>query len=625
MGLFSKDRPADKKLKELTGGFILSSSFIKRLKENNLEISDGTKIKEQLKKEIKMKTVNEYNLESRLTQLINQYSNKNPTSNSPKSSKECPKCFKVQDIKNNVCICCGHQFKDIKKCPKCREVQEDDNKFCINCGYKFELEKKTKKCPICNEVQDASNDVCINCEYDFINKKIKPNYKKCPNCNRRLFDKTMVCSYCGYDFEKQELPDNSIICPQCNTKTDESSKICPNCGYDYSIKRIPETVAKIREYNFLSSYDFNLKNCPNCNTQFLKSDSFCFNCGTSVLTNQTVKNDNLEIKDGKLVAKEKSSQENELSDLEALYSRTVKSKYSPSFKVAYVLYLEEFRKNPSKKFSDKLARHYETTVNKLKKQALEDEFIELASPLAAAKDFKVSDLKEILKEHNLKVSGKKDELIERLGENLSEDELKKHFKSKTYQISAKGLDFLSKNNYILYIHNDDEILQVFYPSEIAKIFGEKEYDIPEIQEMLLDYLKKTFDEKLTNELWVDFKIYAKAIASILEDMDELKQALNIRLKVFLFDINNFSIVLKRPDPKNTKLKQKDMSKLMELLHDLALSIDELKEIFNESYNEVLFEMAISKDDSLIYLLKIFGGEDLARVSLEINESYSNPY
>lgn len=62
MGLFSKDNPADKKLKELTGGFMLSNSFVQKLKVNNLNRSDGVKIREQLKNEIKQGSLDESDL-----------------------------------------------------------------------------------------------------------------------------------------------------------------------------------------------------------------------------------------------------------------------------------------------------------------------------------------------------------------------------------------------------------------------------------------------------------------------------------------------------------------------------------------------------------------------------------
>ena len=67
-----------------------------------------------------------------------------------------------------------------------------------------------------------------------------------------------------------------------------------------------------------------------------------------------------------------------------------------------------------------------------------------------------------------------------------------------------------------------------------------------------------------------------------------------------------------------------MTKLVNLMHKLTLPIDELKELFETAFNEVLFKTEITSQDSLVYLLKVFGGEDLDSISKEINQSYSNP-
>ena len=526
---------------------------------------------------------------------------------SPEKVKKCPSCDEVQDLNNDYCINCGHEFINKKlsnkiECPHCHKSVSKNSTVCSYCNKRI-VEEKT--CPICKEKQELSNDYCINCGYDFKNKRSNPSKKKCPNCSRELFEKTMRCPYCSYDFKTKKV-------------LEVEEKII-------EFKIFPEDTDFTRQTRFLNMFEFNRKTCPDCNTQLLKADPFCFNCGSSVLTQDTVKNDNLEVRDGKLVEKSQDTSNDELSSLEALYNQTVQSKYAPDFKVAYVLYLDHFRKNPSKKFSDKTAKRYQTTVNKLKKQAIEDAFIELASPLIAAKEFKVSDLKDILRQYDLKVSGKKDELIERLGENLSDEELKKHFKSKNYQISEKGLEFLDKNSYILYILSDKDISQAFYPAEIGKIFEEKEYMQDEIYEKLLTYLKGVLDKKLTEERWVDFKLYSNAIAQVLEDKGDLKEALNVRFKVFLFDLNDYSIVLNKPEPAKTKLKQKDMVKITRIMHKMTLPVDELKEQFENAFNEVLFKTSITSQDSLIYLLKVFGGEDLGGVSKEINEKYSNPY
>ena len=640
MGLFRRSSPAEKKLKSLTGGFLLSTSFINMLKEHNIKLEDGNKIKNQLKDEIKQGTLNENNVEVRLKQLIKQYSK----TKNPSSQKNCPECNEPLGFDNTFCTKCGYKFENTIMCPICNSPQDSSNHYCINCGYDFT--KKTaheneKKCPNCHNYQNIKRTLCSDCGYDFKSEQMPKIVKKCPECDLIQKGTNIFCRKCKHNLRDVDYEPCSELteCENCNRLIPKNKNYCPFCKFDIKTAKLEKAKKEeetgkleklyetdnIRQTRFLNNFDFNLKNCPECNTPFLKTDPFCFNCGSSVLTSDTVRNDNLDIEDGKLINKSEKEENDELSNLEVLYNQTVQSKYSPEFKFVYVLYLDEIRKNPLKKFSSKTARKYETTVNKLKKQATTDAFIELASPLIAASDLKVTELKDILKEHNLKVSGKKDDLIERLGENLSDDELKKHFKSKNYQISEKGLDFLTNNNYIPYITGKKDISNALYPVEISKIFEEKEYSESEIHSKLLSYFKSMLDKKLKQELWVDYKLYSNAIAQVLEDSDALKEALNIRFKIFLFDINNYSLVLNKPEPSKTKLKRKDMVKITKLMHKLTLSIDELKELFNNACNEVLFKTIITNEDSLIYLLKIFGGEYLDSVSKEINEKYSNPY
>lgn len=532
MGLFSDDSPVEKKLKELTGGFRLSDSYVKLLEKNNLDKEAGNRIKNQLKEEISQGKLTVMTLEMRMIQLIQEYSADTP-------------------------------IPQTKECPKCHQTQDEDNTTCTKCGY------------------------------DFTRKPSKKKIKMCPGCGIIVFDDETVCSNCGYDFiSKKKVVIEGDALEFKNTTL------------------------------FLRNFAFNLKTCPDCNTQLLKTDPFCFNCGSSVITADTTKNEHLTVKNGKLAAK---TEDDELSSLEDLYSKRVTSRYSPTFRVIYVHYLKHLRDHPSEPFSSKLAKTYATTVDKLKDQAIEDNFIALTSPLREAEGFKVAELREILKENHLKVSGKKDELIERLGENLSDDELRKYFSSSTYEITEDGLEFLDENSCITYIYESEDIKKAFDPSEIAKLFEERKYTEDEIHEKLTDYLRMSLDEKLSNDEWSDFRTCSNALAQIQQDSGNLMDALDTRLKVFLFDINNYSVELKQPEPKKTRIKKGDVLKLNQLLHELSLPIDELKEIFESVYDEVLFETAISSKDSLIYLLKVFGGEDLEDISAEIRQSYSSPY
>lgn len=64
----------------------------------------------------------------------------------------------------------------------------------------------------------------------------------------------------------------------------------------------------------------------------------------------------------------------------------------------------------------------------------------------------MSYMKSILKEHGLKVSGKKSELIQRLLDNIGADALEKLFPDKPYFLTPLGQHILEQYAYIHYIH-----------------------------------------------------------------------------------------------------------------------------------------------------------------------------
>lgn len=68
---------------------------------------------------------------------------------------------------------------------------------------------------------------------------------------------------------------------------------------------------------------------------------------------------------------------------------------------------------------------------------------------------RISDIKPVLKKYNLKVSGKKAELVDRLIENVSSQKLSVDFPIKYYRVSEKGAELLNKYPWISYIHRNN--------------------------------------------------------------------------------------------------------------------------------------------------------------------------
>lgn len=72
------------------------------------------------------------------------------------------------------------------------------------------------------------------------------------------------------------------------------------------------------------------------------------------------------------------------------------------------------------------------------KKLMEHGYLEYATPEDSLVSLKVPELKEILKTKDLKVSGKKAELIERIKEHFSPDEISEYVKQPTIKLTAKG-------------------------------------------------------------------------------------------------------------------------------------------------------------------------------------------
>ena len=322
-------------------------------------------------------------------------------------------------------------------------------------------------------------------------------------------------------------------------------------------------------------------------------------------------------------APEKST-EDQLSELEKLYNKKVSTKYDTKFKFAYVLYLEQINKKPNKKIADdKYLKLYDATVAKLKKQALEDEFLEEGNPLVAAKSATVKDIKEILKEHDLPVSGKKDDLIERLGENISEEELKKAFPKKVLSISDKGLEFIDKNRYVLYYDKASQVRTHIEVEEYDNVFEEKDnWSDEDIYSTLSQYLVKREDDLVGKKDWGAYRYNFMILARVYKDMGDDYNLLDMDFRLFIAGINSFSDYSNKSQPAYAYIGKTYSDELISLLHSLGLSIDELKDKFFTSYDELKYpDLRISKDESLVYLLKLFNGEDIQELTMEIRSKY----
>lgn len=92
-----------------------------------------------------------------------------------------------------------------------------------------------------------------------------------------------------------------------------------------------------------------------------------------------------------------------------------------------------------------------------KLQSLEERgFIRMSTPLESVSSLTAPQIKEILKAHNLPLSGKKDDLVQRIKENLTDNDVSDYISERKYALTDLGKNELSENEYVPIMHKSPD-------------------------------------------------------------------------------------------------------------------------------------------------------------------------
>lgn len=353
------------------------------------------------------------------------------------------------------------------------------------------------------------------------------------------------------------------------------------------------TSPKERTLKFLINQDHNVKACSKCGVKLLKSDTYCYSCGYEFdLKNADLKNDI----------------ECELDKLEREYNERIFHKNDNNMLFAYVIYLDYFNKN-KKAIEQTSIDSYNVKINRLERKALHDRFITQISDLD---NLTVDELKEILKKNNLKVSGRKDELIERITLNKVAYNDKK--------LSKSAIEFINSNRHILFYNSHPELKPIINVDKYADIFeNQNKTNSNRIRETVIEFLNTQEYQTLRNYQIARYKSILLILSDLYEMNNDIIKAIESNFKVFIVELNNFNEKQKKALPKECSLNGDITDNLIYLLDSSSTDSATLKRLFFESYNQLeILDPVISAEESLIYFLKIFNGEDIEEVEKSIH-------
>lgn len=164
---------------------------------------------------------------------------------------------------------------------------------------------------------------------------------------------------------------------------------------------------------------------------------------------------------------------------------------------------------------------------KYHKKLIKEGYLIEAEPGEALELFKLPDLKDMLRELNLPVSGKKAVLIERILENAEEGFLNAYVPEKVYKLSSKGAAFLHVHDAYVQIHKN-------------KNWGISWQEYDRYAKPGQDYLTTMwiiFNTQLKNSKPEESRSLYYYLYSILLEQGKRSDALEMLLKVLYLDMS----------------------------------------------------------------------------------------
>lgn len=352
----------------------------------------------------------------------------------------------------------------------------------------------------------------------------------------------------------------------------------------------------VSNYHNSRQTDENVKNpCPYCKEELDYSQRYCVSCGYDIFNDMNVKNkNNFLYRD---VLKEKLSYKHSLNNVQEKKDE-FNEEYLLTLAICYVIDNLNIRNHYE--IFDVAVNKYNLSNHNLRKIMGRKGYItyavEESTWFEEAQQFSVSELKEILLKHNIKQSGNKNDLIERIQLNVSLDKVK----SKVPKITSSGYQFKNDSLPMLY-HN--EYLKNYVYEEFENFYNDsKKTSIDEISIDFLDkHIQKAVKSKNHNQLIDSLRLQSM----FYSNTRDLEEVLRIELKIFLINLNMLYVddvyydyyeAIDETTFKNLKklMYEYDFDEMLFILgliyrefdeKDLHIGMDEVEDILHRAYSQ----------------------------------------
>jgi hypothetical protein len=166
------------------------------------------------------------------------------------------------------------------------------------------------------------------------------------------------------------------------------------------------------------------------------------------------------------------------------------------------------------------------------KSLLDRGFLKIGDLKSALEKETVAALKDVLKNHNLKTNGKKEELIQRVLAEIPQDELNAQFSRRKYQLTDIGKEALDAEEYVTYIHRQSiEDLDIWSLNKLVHTEPHMPY-----RDKIWGYLSHRSVKHAMEGQYGLYRNCKYSMSRLLTQKERLKECLALLVEVAFYDI-----------------------------------------------------------------------------------------
>lgn len=248
---------------------------------------------------------------------------------------------------------------------------------------------------------------------------------------------------------------------------------------------------------------------------------------------------------------------------------------------------------------------------------------------ALSNNYLVSSIKPVLKAHNLKVGGKKAELIARLLENIKRDELEETFPLRKYCITEKGQKAISEAAFVQFLLDNNCFVDKF-------AYEMKDTTNPNVvayKKKLFDFHYNQYQLALKTERWFRIKLASEKLLEFLFIENRFEESvyffflcIKIEFSWHAIDEKGFSCWQKQDLVRHLEMCKDMLPELLPLWSDycsflrdeLGMADDEYMKFIGRQIRKINVPDMLMSDNVLVSLLKssLAGEVDHGKMLLE---------